>query len=63
MSSQAEAVVAQPVVDPLEDAISAIRHALQGLRYGQIVVTVQDGVVIQVDRTERRRLRSQRKGS
>ena len=39
------------------DAIDAIRQALQGLRYGQIVVVVQDGVVVQVDRTERRRLR------
>jgi hypothetical protein len=39
------------------EAIDAIRQALRGLRYGQIVVTVQDGVVVQVDRTERRRLR------
>jgi hypothetical protein len=39
------------------EAIEAIRHALHGLRYGQIVVIVQDGVVVQVDRTERRRLR------
>jgi hypothetical protein len=39
------------------EAIEAIRQALRGLRYGQIVVTVQDGVVVQVDRTERRRLR------
>jgi hypothetical protein len=40
------------------EAIDAIRQALRGLRYGQIVVIVQDGVVVQVDRTERRRLRS-----
>jgi hypothetical protein len=39
------------------EAIDAIRQALRGLRYGQIVVIVQDGVVVQVDRTERRRLR------
>ncbi len=63
MSGQTESVVAPPVVDPLEEAIVAIRHALQGLRYGQVVITVQDGLVIQVDRTERRRLRSQRKRS
>ena len=43
---------------PLDhEAIEAIRRALRGLRYGQIVVIVQDGVVVQVDRTERRRLR------
>jgi hypothetical protein len=39
------------------EAIDAIRQALRGLRYGQIVVMVQDSVVVQVDRTERRRLR------
>ena len=63
MSGQTESVVAPPVVDPLEEALLAIRHALQGLRYGQVVVTVQDGLVIQVDRTERRRLRAERKRS
>ena len=42
---------------PLDhEAIEAIRHAIRGLRYGQIVLVVQDGVVVQVDRTERRRL-------
>jgi hypothetical protein len=39
------------------EALDAIRQALRGLRYGQIIVVVQDGVVVQVDRTERRRLR------
>jgi len=47
--------------DPLEPlAIETIRRALRGLRYGQVVVIVQDGVVVQVDRTERRRLRLNR---
>jgi hypothetical protein len=40
-----------------QETLEAIRQALRGLRYGQIVVIVQDGVVVQVDRTERRRLR------
>ena len=39
-----------------ERAIEQIRVALAGLRYGQISVIVQDGVVIQIDRTERTRL-------
>jgi hypothetical protein len=39
------------------EAVDATRHTLSGLRYGQVVVIVQDGVVVQVDRTERRRLR------
>jgi hypothetical protein len=45
----------EPLPDP--EAMDAIRRALSGLRYGQVVVIVQDGVVVQVDRTERRRLR------
>ena len=40
-----------------EDALEQIRQALLGLRFGTILVVVQDGVVIQLERTERRRLR------
>lgn len=39
-----------------EPAIEHILRALQGLRYGSVVVTVQDGVVVQIDRTEKNRL-------
>jgi hypothetical protein len=49
--------------DPLDsEATEIIRRALRGLRYGQVVVIVQDGVVIQVDRTEKRRLRLNGRG-
>ena len=34
-----------------------IRQALRGLRYGEVSVTVQDGVIVQVERTERKRVR------
>jgi hypothetical protein len=34
-----------------------IREALRGLRYGAVNVIVQDGVVVQIDRTEKRRVR------
>ncbi len=40
-----------------EAEIQQIRDALRGLRYGSVTVIVQDGVVIQIDRTEKRRLR------
>jgi hypothetical protein len=33
-----------------------IEEALRGLRYGSIVVTVQDGVVVQIERTEKTRI-------
>jgi len=47
--------------EPL-DSINVIREALQGLQFGQVTVIVQDGLVVQVDRTEKRRVR-QRKAS
>jgi hypothetical protein len=36
-------------------ALMQIQNALRGLQYGQVCVTVQDGVVVQVERTERHR--------
>jgi len=40
-----------------DEALEQIRQALLGLRFGQISIIVQDGVVIQLERTERKRLR------
>jgi hypothetical protein len=40
----------------LQDALARIEAALGSLRYGTVTVVVQDGVVVQVDRTERVRL-------
>jgi hypothetical protein len=34
-----------------------IRDALRGLKYGSVLIVIEDGVIVQVDRTERRRLR------
>ncbi len=34
-----------------------IQDALRGLRYGSVNIIIQDGVIVQVDRTEKRRLR------
>ncbi len=44
---------------PLErtrDALDRIQTALRGLRYGTVTAVVQDGVVVQVDRTEKFRI-------
>jgi hypothetical protein len=43
---------------PGQDAepLRTIAEALRGLQFGSITVIVQDGIVIQVDRTEKRRL-------
>ena len=37
------------------EALDLIREALRGLRFGHVVVTVHDGVVAQVERTEKLR--------
>ena len=38
------------------DALDRISAALRGLRYGTVTAVVQDGVVVQVERTEKFRL-------
>ena len=40
----------------LQKALEQIEEALHGLRFGQVTITVQDGVVVQIDRLERTRL-------
>jgi len=37
-------------------ALEQIEQALRGLQFGQILETVQDGVVVQVERTEKFRV-------
>lgn len=37
-------------------AITAIEQALSDLRYGSIAITVHDGRIVQIDRTEKVRL-------
>lgn len=37
--------------------LDQIKDSLRGLRYGAVQIIVQDGVVVQIDRTEKRRLR------
>jgi hypothetical protein len=45
---------------PADDALNQIRDSLRGLRFGSVNIIVQDGVIIQIDRTEKRRLRNSR---
>jgi hypothetical protein len=53
-----EDVPAEPVIeDTREREIAQIRDALRGLKFGAVNIVVQDGVVVQIDRTEKRRLR------
>jgi hypothetical protein len=43
-----------------DETLSQIRESLHGLKFGSVNIIVQDGVVIQIDRTEKRRLRGNR---
>jgi hypothetical protein len=40
-----------------EPWLDVVRQSLRGLEHGSVVLIVQDGLVVQVDRTEKRRLR------
>ena len=37
--------------------LAHVRDALRGLRFGAVNIIVQDGVIVQIDRTEKRRVR------
>lgn len=41
----------------LEESIASVREALTGLRYGAVQLTVHEGRVVQIDVTEKRRLK------
>lgn len=44
-------------IGPTPDELQEVADALRGLRFGVVQVVVQDGVVVQIERTEKRRLR------
>jgi hypothetical protein len=48
---------------PTEDELREIAASLRGLRFGSVNILVQDGVIIQIDRTEKKRLRTRREAS
>lgn len=41
--------------------LDRVCEALHGLRYGEVTVIVQDGVIVQIERTDRLRLERGRK--
>jgi hypothetical protein len=36
--------------------VEPVRNALAGLKFGSVVIIIQDGVAVQIDRTEKLRL-------
>lgn len=47
---------AAPDTPARHPALDRIDDALRGLRYGSVLAIVQDGVVVQIERTEKTRL-------
>jgi hypothetical protein len=45
---------------PTEEELREIAASLRGLRYGSVSIVVQDGVIVQIDRMEKHRLRTRR---
>ncbi|HKX78900.1 MAG TPA: YezD family protein [Novosphingobium sp.] len=41
----------------LEESISSVRDALAGLKFGNVSLTVHEGRVVQIDVTEKKRLK------
>jgi hypothetical protein len=41
----------------IDSALQQMKHALRGLQFGTVTVIVQDGIPIQVERTEKKRLK------
>jgi hypothetical protein len=41
----------------IDEAVEHIREALVGLQFGEVLVILQDGVIVQLERTERKRFR------
>ncbi|MCC6509398.1 MAG: YezD family protein [Pirellulaceae bacterium] len=43
--------------------LDLIRQSLRGLLFGSVSIVIQDGVIVQIDRTEKRRLRGNDAGN
>lgn len=43
--------------DSIEASIASVREALSGLRFGNVSLTVHEGRVVQIDITEKKRLK------
>ena len=60
MAGSSQEDSAWPVPEPgdenLRQALDHVLQSLRGLRFGHVTITVQDGLVVQVERVERKRL-------
>jgi hypothetical protein len=57
MSSPEKTIRKSEFHDSEPDAqLAQIRESLHGLRFGSVNIIVQDGVIVQIERTEKRRV-------
>ena len=56
ISIQEESRAARPTVGNDFD-LEQVRLAVRGIRYGEVRVIIQDGVIVQIERVEKQRLR------
>lgn len=57
MSRNSEPAEPQESISDSEDLVlTQIRESLRNLKFGHVQIIVQDGVVVQIDRLERRRI-------
>jgi hypothetical protein len=40
-----------------ESVLDRVRRAVEGIRFGEVRVIIQDGVIVQIERVEKERLR------
>jgi hypothetical protein len=46
----------RPATGGHDHAVEVVQEALRGLKFGSVVIVVQDGHIVQVERTEKKRL-------
>ncbi|MBM7698085.1 YezD family protein [Kurthia huakuii] len=44
-----------------EERLEVIAKAIEGIRFGEVQITIQDGVIVQINRVEKQRFQQQRK--
>jgi hypothetical protein len=45
-----------PTIDRVQE-LEQIRKAVRGIRYGEVRVIIQDGLIVQIERVEKQRIR------
>jgi len=57
MTTQSEKSLSPDATRLLEESLASVREALSGLKFGNVSLTVHEGRVVQIDITEKKRLK------